>query len=320
LLLVSSILRALPAHADGGSTLELERAAGTESCPDAAELVNRVAELEPSARLRTGAPVTGSAHFRIEIERRPEHWRARILVGGTKSGDRTLTDSGESCAGLVDAVALTLAILIAPDDEPQADPAEPARPAQLPPRPVPAPISARPAPKSGGLELALRAGPALTLGLLERPGVALFGEIELGVTPAFRTGLGGLWAPPQSIDHGPGRVEVSLVALTLSACLGIVNAGWLDAELCVTQAAGQIHGRGRDYSAYTDSARRPWLAVGGGPHASGPILGPLGWTAMLVALAPLTDERFAVEGVSGLAFEPSPVALVAQAGFRLSIE
>jgi hypothetical protein len=313
------ILLAPAARGQELGTLDVERAAGAESCPGAPELARKVTELEPGAELRPG-PASGGPHFRVQIERRPEHWRARIQVSGARQGDRTLTDSGEGCAALGDAVALTLAMLLAPlDDEPQPEPVEEAPPRPQPVSPVARETRAPSASEPTGFGLALRAGPAATLGLLERAGGALFAELELEPAPALTTSLGLLWAPAQSIEHGPGRVEVSLAALLLSTCLEVVEAGSLQLSLCAVQAAGQIRGSGHDYSAYTDSAARPWLAAGGGARGSTAITGPLGWTIGLIGLVPLTSERFTIEGVSGAAYEPSPVALVAEVGLRLSI-
>jgi hypothetical protein len=129
-----------------------------------------------------------------------------------------------------------------------------------------------------------------------------------------------LWAAPQSIDHGPGSVAVSLLALTLALCVDVLGRdGGVEIAACATQAAGEIRGTGRGYDAYTRSVGRPWLAFGAGARAGGPIVGPLGWSAGALLLAPLTDEEFTVEGVSGVAYEPAPLAVVSGVGLRLSI-
>jgi hypothetical protein len=87
----------------------------------------------------------------------------------------------------------------------------------------------------------------------------------------------------------------------------------------VLQVAGEIRGTGRGYDGYTRSVGRPWLGMGAGARAGGPIAGPLGWTGSLSLLSPLTDEEFTVEGVPGAAYAPSPVAGIASVGLRLSI-
>jgi hypothetical protein len=158
------------------------------------------------------------------------------------------------------------------------------------------------------------------VGLLARAGVAAEARVELEIGSSLTTSVGALWAPPQAIEHGEGRVEVSLAALMVAACLDVLGEPRTVAlSACAAQAAGQLRGAGRGYSAYTDSVGRPWLALGAAVRTQGAISGPLGWNAGLTGWTPILRERFAVEGVSGTAFEPPPVALVAGVGLGLSI-
>jgi hypothetical protein len=322
LTLVTCASWAATAAAEPLATLEVERGSGAEECPDAPALARRVGELEPSASIATDASEPAKLRLRVRLERHPEHWRAQIQVSGARTGERTLTDSGAQCSGLGEAVALTIAMLLQVDAQAEPEPApvvaEPSPPPKTPPAAAPRRASRAAGPPALGLELSL--GPAMTAGVLERIGVAVLGEVELGVTRSFHVGLGGLWALPQTIEHGEGQVEVSLLALTLSACLDLFGEkAAVELAACAIQAGGELRGTGHGYSAYTDSAGRPWLAFGGGARARGNIVGPLGYLLGLSLLVPLSEQRFAVEGVSGTAFEPSPVAIVAGAALRVSI-
>ena len=311
-------LAATARAADEAGTLEVERLPGAESCPDAAALIQRIAELERDTTLVAGARGEGTTHFEVVLERMPEHWRARIVATGAVTGDRTLTDASETCEPLGQAVALTLSMLAESGSEPALPPPALVAAKRPPPVVAPAPPPRTPEPSQRSepsLTLAASGGPALTIGVLERAGPALWADAELGVVPGFHTTFGVLWAPPQSIDHGPGTVDVSLVALGIGACLELVSTF----GVCIMQLGGELRGTGNGYDAYTRSAGRPWLAVGAGARAHGELVGPLGWVASATALAPLTEERFAVEGVPGAAFEPSPLGLLARAGLRLTI-
>ncbi len=323
ILCAAIVLFALPARAEP-ATLSVERLAGAESCPDASALAARVAELEPSAELSAGAK-SSARHLSVTLSRQPEHWAAEIVLSGPRGGRRTLTDSGATCAGLGEAVALTLAMLReAEADESEPPPAEAVsepRPGPLV-QPPPPPPPERPAPSSPAPELGLgvSAGGVAHVGLLARAGVGVEAGIELALGDRFRTLLGGLWTAPQSIDHGEGRVEVSLLALRLAACLDLFGEqGGVELAACAAQWVGRLSGSGHDYSAYTLSVARPWLAAGAGARLTGPLAGPIGWYGSVSGAVPLLRERFAVEGVSGVAFEPPPIGLFAAAGVSLAI-
>jgi hypothetical protein len=278
--------------------LVVERSDGASDCPDANALAREVGQLVGRAdAVRAGR--TGADFFEIHIAKNDREYRARIDVRGARVGARELADAGPSCAGLHEALALTLAILV--DDRP-------AEPSPLPPTPEPA--SEVPA---WGLGIA--AGGAVTVGLSGGPWPAVVGGVELRIRPAWAIAAGGLYAPPRVIDHPPGDVTVSLGAALLRGCATLPAA--FDAAaapwLCLVGALGALSGEGSGFTADL-SETRPWLAGGASLGVDGRIAGPLRWQVGGTWVAQ-TREQFGVDGDGDgaldrheLAFDPPVVA------------
>lgn len=166
----------------------------------------------------------------------------------------------------------------------------------------------------------MAANAVASFGVLARLAPGASAQADLDIEPGLHLGLGGLWMPTQSFDHGPGHVDVSLWAAELHACRDLLgDSRSMALGACIRAAAGALAGSGHGYAAYTTSARRLWAAVGAGPELDGALAGPLGWTAGLELWVPLIHQRFAVHGVSGFAFDPPPAAACAKLGLRLRI-
>jgi hypothetical protein len=112
---------AAPARAEPLPHLAVHRTADVGDCPDAATLAAAVAKqmkrpaVEPVAEIRrttgpSGAAATaGVAGLDVQLYRSAEGYTAVITAAGKT---RTIADRGATCAGLGDALAITLAILL----------------------------------------------------------------------------------------------------------------------------------------------------------------------------------------------------------------
>lgn len=292
--------------------LAVRRAPDAPDCPDGARLAADVAR-------QVGRPVfepSGSGSLPtvdVAIVRDGPGYQAMVVVEGRA---RRLADPGPSCAGLSEALAITIAILI---DRA----AMPVLPAPLPPPEPPPPMPPRPVaiPPSGPrASLALES--AFTYGLLgasARP--AFTALLEIRVAGPVWLAPGFLWAPSRSIDFPPGAVGVSLAAGTLRACAALLGGARNGPSLsaCFEPSFGALHGEGAGYAS-DDAASRLWATLGLGLVGRGPLFGPVGWFAHAAGFALVGPrEQFDVRGVPGIAYDPSPAGLSVGAGLRLTI-
>jgi hypothetical protein len=167
--------------------LVVARAPAASDCPDAAALAAEVAR-------RMGRPaldpigIEGMPGLDVRFERQGDAYAAVVVVRGR---ERRLADPGPGCAGLADALALTLAILLDRDAPPPLPPPPPLRP--LPPSvPPPAPRPPEAAPREPRLGVALEG--AFTYGLLgaaARPELAALAELRIRERLPFRSPSSG---------------------------------------------------------------------------------------------------------------------------------
>lgn len=324
--------------------LSVRRAPDAADCPDAAALTASVERqmkrpaLEPLEPRDPPAPTPeGQAEaglIDVHVLRSQGGYSATVQANGRT---RQISDPGPTCAGLAEALAITLAILLDSEETPPPPPARTAEP------PVPAPTPSAPAP-------ALRASlspplpspaPARSTSLLVTPGVAgtaglvgpltlgFTGDVELHLPPSLSLGAGMFWIPTRSIDFAKGRVDVYQVAGVLRGCMDVLGSpGSPDspesarAALCAHAAAGALHGEGVGYFE-PGSATRPWFAFGVGAVVEGPIWKRLGWSARASLMIPVVKESFSIENVGGqpevTAFEPSRMGVVVSVGPRVTI-
>lgn len=129
--MVAAILTlASPANA-AGVYLTVERAPGSERCPDEEAVFDRLRSLAPSSSVARN-PSAAASDYVVKVSIAPGRTghRAVLETTGRASGRRELSDEDPACAGLADAVAI--AILVLADPTPKAaprreSPAEPAR-------------------------------------------------------------------------------------------------------------------------------------------------------------------------------------------------
>jgi hypothetical protein len=297
------------AHAHRSAPLlVVHRSAGAEDCADTRTLALAVAALMRAPRVLV---LDGPTDQRIDVHiaRNDHGYAARIELRGTRAGTRELNDAGPSCAGLEDALALTIALLL---DE---------LPAQAPVRRVvrdAPPAVQRRAMWAAGAE----AGAGMTIGIAGTPWPAVGAQGELRLRPMWALSAGALFSPPRAIELPPGEVVVMLIAGVARGCVTLPDsfdrnvAPWL----CLVGAAGGVSGEGVGYAANV-SQSRPWIAAGASLGVDGRIGGPLRWRIRGTWLAQV-QEQFAVDldgdgtiAERELALEPPPVAFLLESGF-----
>ncbi|WP_437863071.1 hypothetical protein [Sorangium sp. So ce363] len=309
--------------------LSVTRGAGAESCPDAARLIERVEQLR-------GRPETGaSGSYVVDFTRDTDGFRASIRSG---SGARELRDRSRSCAGLEQATAVTLALLLDSDArEPSAQAPEAGAGAGASPAPeavAPAPEAVAPAPEAvaaaatsppkpagpGGGERtgeAPSAGRTPTRLTLAVGAIGLFGVVrpfapalsaEVGIGGArLRATMGALWLVPQTLKHGPGELRETMLGGVVRACVAAAGSEALRFDVCSGLHAGWLKAAASGYTR-NDVAEKMWLAV---PLelSLARLSGPLGFDVSASALLPLRRSDFSVDGV-GVAYSSPPVGVL----------
>ncbi|WP_437292928.1 hypothetical protein [Sorangium sp. So ce426] len=311
---------------------------------------------DPSTNARSAPPgdtpanaggALASANGATELEVRFLHDGA-TYTAVLQAGGRTRqlsSEVGASCGELVEAVALTLAILL-DSDPPAPAPVAPA-PAPSPVAPAPAPVApalapaapARapvvpapppPPPRAARGDVSMELGAAQTMGMLDPFRAAAIADVSLR-RRGWSAGVGGVWLPPQDTELAPGVVSLGLGAATARGCATI--AGDLDGlrlSACAAAVLGAVYGSGKGFAPDRE-ASAPWFALGGSAVAEGTLLGSsaLGWSARATLLAPVARARFTVERRAGgeagtpltqdVALDPSPVGLLVGLSARVSI-
>ncbi|WP_437284438.1 hypothetical protein [Sorangium sp. So ce406] len=348
--------------------LAVHRAPSAADCPDAPSLaaaVERVmkqpaldpvstpaaadgapAAAAPAPSLAGDAPSTAGAaapgagtppgagdvpEYEVHFLRTETTYTAVLQAGGRAR--QLSSEAGATCGELVEALALTIAILL--DSEPAPAPPPPVAPAPPPAAPAPVVPARRPAPPPSARQppswdVSAELGAAGTVGMLDPFRAAATGGVSLR-RRAWSAGLGAVWLPRQDIDIEPGVASIGLVAATARGCATI--AGELDEvrlSACAASMLGAVHGAGRGFSPNREDSAL-WFAVGGSAIAEGPLFGTraLGWSARATLLAPVARARFTVDRRAGsdagapvttdAVLDPSPVGLLVGLGARVSI-
>jgi hypothetical protein len=275
------------------SPLRVTREPGAEGCPDARALLDQV------ERVRGHATTGASSAYHVSFSYRGGVFSARIRVGES-SGARVLRDRGATCASLEQATAVTLALLLDSDTrEP-----EPERPPEPPPPIAPRLDLAAPAPVSRtAVSLTFSLGGGGLAGVVQPVAPVLLAEVGIGIE-RFRTNLGMLWMPPQTLDFGPGTLDESLLSGTARMCLSALRGGNIRFDLCSGIHAGRLRVQANGYTR-NRSASTTWLSVPVG-LALATTSSPLGVELGVSALVPLRHSEFSIERL-GVAYESWPV-------------
>ncbi|WP_437331929.1 hypothetical protein [Sorangium sp. So ce394] len=296
--------------------------AGPGSAPAAAGGAPAGAGVPSSAGAAAVPAIADAApEFEVHFLRTDATYTAVLQAGGRAR--QLSSEAGATCDELVEAVALTVAILL------DSQPAPPPAPPPAAPAPPPAPIAVpppRPPPQAPRGDVALELGAAGTVGMLDLFRPAAVADVSLRRS-AWSAGLGAVWLPRQDIEIAPGAVSVGLVAATARGCATLL--GELDGfrlSACAVSLLGAVHGAGKGFDPDREAAA-PWFAVGASALAEGPLFGTraLGWAARATLLAPVVRARVTIERRAGAAvtedpaLDPSPVGLLVGLSARVSI-
>jgi len=316
--------------------LHVSRTELAAECPGPREIAVRVNEIA-GRRALVEQDVAGLG-LSVRFDRSPQGFTAEISLYGRRSGRRRLIDPGDTCADLTDALAVTLALLL--DEgavEPQVSPMvspEPPReepPKEQPPERAPEPFfepefRRRPTPPEPPPTWTVDLGAMQTGGILSSAAPAGVIGTDFVFADPFSVGAGMLWMPSDKLEFAGGQVQLSLVAWLVQGCVTFLRGQTpIAVSVCVFPAAGVLTGDGTGYA--TDrQASQSWLAGGASVVADGQIVGPLGFSARLAGVVPLSrDFIVETEGggeaaeASGVAFETSPAGVLAGLSVRATI-
>lgn len=292
--------------------LSVARSPEASSCPDTEALRSQIEGVLGRPAFSQGSEGGPPLGFDVEIFAQNQGFAATIRVTGSRQGQRALHDAGPGCAGLGEALALTLAMLL--DDREPLD-----QPAPTPaPTPAPGPAPKRPEPPDRPAT-SLRAwlGGGVAAGLLSSVRPVLAGGADLSLAGPVRLGLGARWVPSERIRLGPGAVEVALLGLDARGCLRLLAGSRASLDGCALLAGGFFQATGVDYLE-NRSARPGWLAAGLGAQAAGTFAAPLGWVLRIDGLGSLREQRFLVRDV-GLTPPLSRLSVTLHGGLSLAI-
>lgn len=281
--------------------------AAAPDCPEAEAFASRVNALLGRRALEPGlatparrGPSTAAAPTTLEVRLGRDGTRrtARVVASGELWGARELSDEGESCEGLAEAVVTSLALMIeSASNDGTRDGAEALSPSEP-------------------LHVEAYAGAMGALGLLHGVRPLGWAGAQLGVGGRFGVALGVTYVVPQSLSREGVDVDLGLVFGQAELCARALEGPRLSLGACAGGAVGALAGRARDVDNAT-SRTRTWGAASAGLVATGPSGAGVGWWARLGGWVPVRRPGFSVEGV-GAVFEQAPVAAGLGGGLRWS--
>lgn len=259
---------------------DLILAPGAERCPDHDALAARLAaQLSESQTAYLPAVVRVS----IAITRTPDGYAATVTAQGLAGGIRDLIDDSEDCAGLTEALALTLSMIA----DGQA----------IPPPPTAESPSVAYASSHAARPWQLGASALASKGILGTATAGMTLDVLWHPWPRSATGLSVLWMPTRSIDGGGGRASFTLIAAMASVCSAFVPFGErVLPAICGEAAVGGLRGAGDGYTG-ARSVWAPWLVAGGSVELGVRVSCRLSLVARTGYLLSLRDAHFTVGGL-----------------------
>lgn len=219
------------------------RLPGAERCPDRDALTLLLAK----RLLATGGPprVPIADRITITIEQTHEGYVGTLSSLGLEGSMRRFLDAGADCAGLTEALTLTL-LMIA--DGP---PPTPVKPKEVP----------QAAPAARAWELG--ASVVGSTGILGAPSLGVALELVSHPWPRLATGLSALWMPSRTLETSEGATRFMLVGGIARVCWGILPFdGRAFPAVCGEAGAGGLRGEGERYEG-SRSVWVSWFAAGG---------------------------------------------------------
>jgi hypothetical protein len=261
--------------------IEIDRALGSELCPDENAVFQALARLFPERSVQNSNARQGSvAAARITIRPTTHGHEALILTVLPRIGERTLVENDANCSGLADALAVTLALLslvrgqendvatqkaivTAPPQTPNASSSSPTQPLpndQSVPVVLPEFKRSKASQKSN-MSVSANVASVGGIGLLNSPSVGA----ALGAELFHRSGFGlifqgvRLWSTP--LKKEGGSVKLTLWGGVVGACYRrrITSRSKLDA--CFQVAVGQQRPLVLGF-AHSNSEGVPWVVLG----------------------------------------------------------
>jgi len=314
------------AHADPyKAKLSVQLSPDASGCEDASLLAGRINRIAARDAITNGDTTVDIA---IRVDRHDKKFHAHLTAYGATEGDRDFEDDGQTCRGLDEAVAVSVALLLdeAPERTREAAPtptpvaaAPPVEdPAEKPP-PLPKPP---PPPPETTVEI-------YALGTAAVVGGATFGTeaaFEVRVRPLLTVGAGIFGLIQDEERFASGGLWVNLVGVRVPACLSLrTRDRSTGGGFCGFPALGVLHASGHDFDVNAN-ASQPWFAMGASGMVFGPLSGPIGLVGRVDLVVPLYRPTFVVQnlgnarsGESGPAYQPKPVGFAAGVGVRTLI-
>jgi hypothetical protein len=301
------------------ASFAVTRLDGADGCPDAAALDASVARILGVAPVASPRP---EVRVEVEFARGPSGTRATLRLAGAREGERTLTDTGPTCAVLGRAVAITLALILEGTEGGDAS----SRPAlgalaasasaPLPSTPaetVPTATSSR---RTTSGFVSLVAGPIV--GAVGAPSVSGGLELELRVGRRAHFLARGDYVPARAAALDKGTVDVSLLAVHAGAC-GLLDdpARAVHVSLCGVAGGGRLRGVASGFPS-SEAATLIWLAAGGSVRLETVVAGRWLLTSGVIVEAPLHKYSFSVENV-GTAYRSRDVTAMLHLGIGVQI-
>lgn len=213
-----------PARHDGrplDALIAIDRAPGSDVCPDAPALFRAMARLFPERAFRQATAASQSvASAHITIRPLPPGYEAVVSVLQPRRGERVILEKAEDCRGLADALALAFVMLVEPpqSETAQGEPEAPAAatPATEPPAAAPRRDTAaalrdtQPQEPESSFHADLGASAIGGVGLLSEPALGAAGGLDVVHVSGWGASLQGM-----RLSSPPSRAEGGSVTLTL---------------------------------------------------------------------------------------------------------
>ncbi len=259
-------------------SLQVERAAGAETCADADALRRDVEAL-------AGSPILTSAEqpdvtITVRIKPKGSGFQAVVVAGGARQGERLLEDSGPGCDvlghGLVVIVALLLDAPVEPPGNKQGPPVPPSHAPPVMGMYVLPEVPPLPEEKAAPLFPPLMGsiGPAYVTGIVPSDAAGMTVSFE-GYLPLVSFGASIVWIPHEPTE--PGAVY-SYVGARTRACARQPDLEQYGIAACLRFGAGLRSATLEDPASEVvlDEASGAYAALGGQLEISRRIVGPLG--------------------------------------------
>lgn len=258
-------------------------------------------------------PAAGSVHGELSVVRETRGTSTREVDGAT-------------CEEVVDALALTAALVLDPSaslaPSPDTAPEPSAGATASASAPAPSPPTATSAPPSGTvqppstdhdkLRETYALGAQVTVAQIVKPGASLGGALTLRgtypVSPSVVPSLGlSFYYLRSGLLDSPDRARVALAAMGLTACpLRLRLLADCSLEPCAFAMGGWLSASGRDLS-HPESVGRSWWSAGGLLRATAP-LGAVAFELEAGISAPLYRRRFVVGQDQAVVVGETPTA------------